>query len=782
MRRTIILTTILLLLGSTWAWAQTAVGSWRLHMAYHNATECAVVNSKVYVVSDGSLYSYSPEDEFVECYDKTNLLSEQGIRHIAVDEQTHTLVIVYANANIDLVHPDGSVTNITDYANKTTLDPTVNDLRITGGKAYLATNFGLTMLNVERAEFESTYMLGKMTHSCIEINGTIYAATAEGVYSGNTEENLLDAGNWKRLSTEVYTGLSHFDGVLIGHKAKESVYRINPTDGTATLFRKGPLNFMHSANGKLIVGNQTNVFIYNTLSSFTQLALDGTVTFLTADGDTYWTCNGADGLNGHRYDKESKSVVREVTSIIPNSPIRNHCQYLSFINDDRLLVAGGCLNYFGSTFFDGTLMMYEQGTWSSFQEEGIAEQTGVHYKNMTSIVQDPTDENHHYASSFGQGIYEFRDMKFVRQYTHKEKPGLDNVVASPLESAIPASYEYTRISRLQYDKQGNLWITNADGGANVKSPLKLMKPDGTFVSLYYKELEKLHTVTEILFDKNGWIWVVSMQGSGATGLFCIDNKGTIENTADDRIRAFGETFIDQDGQSTTINCIYDIAEDLNGNLWVLTDQGPYVLYNTEKTFGDNYHFTKIKVPRNDGTNYADYLLNGVYTTCITIDDANRKWIGTLNNGLYLIASDGLETIHHFTKDNSPLPSNVIEALAIHSPSGELYIGTDKGLVSYTTDATRGENQYIEEKVYAYPNPVTPDYEGLITIVGLKTNSLVKITNTAGRLVAEGTSLGGSFTWNGKTPSGQRVSTGIYYVLGSDEEGNEGIVTKILFVR
>jgi hypothetical protein len=214
----------------------------------------------------------------------------------------------------------------------------------------------------------------------------------------------------------------------------------------------------------------------------------------------------------------------------------------------------------------------------------------------------------------------------------------------------------------------------------------------------------------------------------------------------------------------------------------MTDKGPYVLYNTEEVFKDDYHFTKIKVPRNDGTNYADYLLDGAYTTCIEIDAANRKWIGTLSNGIYLISADGLEEIHHFTKDNSPLPSNVIESLALHHKSGELFVGTDKGLVSYMSDAIRPEESYEEEKVYAYPNPVTPDYDGLITVVGLKANSHVKIINTAGRLVAEGTSLGGSFTWNGRTPQGQRVATGVYYVLGSDELGNEGIVTKVLFIK
>ncbi len=777
MKRTILLTLTLLLSAMMCLQAQTAMGSWRSHLAYHNATQCVAVGDKVYVVSDGSLYSYTSGDDFVECYDKTNLLSDQGIRYIAVDEQTNSLVIVYNNANIDLIHPDGGVTNIADFANESTLDPSVNGVYLAEGKAYLATNFGATILDIAREEFENTYILGKKTYSCVELGNIIYAATEEGIYQGNTHLNLLDATNWTKLSNQVYAQLTPFNEHLMALKSKESVYSINLSDGSATLFRKGPWHFMSSTGNQFLIGNHINVLIYENLQgSPLQLSFDGTVNCIVVDGNTYWTTNGTKGLNCHQYDEQTQKMTQTVSQIIPNSPIRNYCQYLSFADDNRLLIAGGCLNYFGTTFYDGTLMMYEDGTWYSFEENGIADRTAGHYKNMTSIVQDPKDPNHHYASSYGQGIYEFRDLKFVKQYTDKEKPGFNDVVASPLESASPSSYEYTRISRLQYDKSGNLWITNS----RAESPLKLLKPDGTFVNLYYKELEKIKTPTEVLFDSHGRVWVISMQGPAS--LYCIDMNSTLENTSDDLIKKFDEKFIDQDGGSVEVYYINDISEDHNGNLWVMTDKGPYVLYNTEEVFSDDYHFTKIKVPRNDGTNYADYLLDGAYTTCLEVDAANRKWIGTLNNGLYLIDPDGLEEVHHFTKDDSPLLSNCIESLALHHSSGELFIGTDKGLMSYTTDATRAEETYDKEKVYAYPNPVTPDYTGLITIVGLKANSHVKIINTAGRLIVEGTSLGGSFTWDGRTPQKQRVATGIYYVLGSDEEGNEGIVTKVLFIK
>ncbi len=783
MKRLTLTFVVLLLLQSLNFCVWAAPGTWRSYLSYHNATKCVVVGDKVYVASNGSLYYYLPEDESITSCDKTNLLSDQGIRHMAVCEKSNTLVIIYENANIDLIRPDGSVVNITDYLNAFTLDPMVKDLRLVEGKAYLSTNFGATVLNLEREEFGDTYMLGKVTNSCVEQNGYVYAATQEGLYRGDKQNNLLDAANWELYVSDVYAQLEAFDGQLLALKSNDGIYIINPdsvspVDGTLMpiLLRKGTFNFMHRTDGKFVVGNKTYVYLYATLSGSSSYTFDGTVTDFVANGDTYWTTNGAKGLNGYRYNKKTQKREELALEILPDSPIRNYCQYLSVVDGGRLLVAGGCLNYLGTTFYDGTLMMYEDGAWNSFEEDGIAKRTAGHYKNMTSIVQDPKDPSHHYASSFGQGIYEFRDMKFVRQYTHMAKEGLSEVIASPLESVVPTSYTYTRISRLQYDKQGNLWITNA----HAESPLKIMKPNGEFISLYYEELDKLPTVTETLFDGNGYLWVVSLREPSQ--LFCIDTNGTLENTEDDRVKAFSEKFVDQDGGSVLVYSINDIAEDSNGDLWVMTDKGPYVLYHTENAFNEDFCFTKIKVPRNDGTNYADYLLDGAYTTCVEVDAANRKWIGTLNNGLYLIDGNDFKTVYSFTTANSPLPSNSIESLALDHSTGELYIGTSRGLVSYMSDATNGAETYIEENVYAYPNPVASYYDGLITVVGLKANSHVKVLNTAGRLVAEGTSLGGSFTWDGRTPQGQRVATGIYYVLGTDEEGREGIVTKVLFTK
>ena len=216
-------------------------------------------------------------------------------------------------------------------------------------------------------------------------------------------------------------------------------------------------------------------------------------------------------------------------------------------------------------------------------------------------------------------------------------------------------------------------------------------------------------------------------------------------------------------------------------MWIGTDKGLFVIDDAEEFF-KNGIFKQIKIAREDGTGLADYLMNGIYIKALDIDAANRKWVGTLDNGVFLISADGLETIHHFTTENSPLPSNYIESIAINHNTGEVFIGTDKGIASYKSNATRPEEKLEKGIIHAYPNPVKSNYNGNISIVGLTNECNVKIVDGSGYIVNEGTSLGGMYTWNGRNHKGEKVSSGVYHVLLYDKDGKEGEVTKIIITR
>ena len=748
--------------------AQIGVGEWRSHYAYHDAIRCELMDGHIFVLSDGSLYSYTPGDAYVEILDKSTCMSDKGIQYMVKCADENILCIVYEDANIDLLMPDNKICNLPDFAESTNYDPTINDVTITGSTAYLATTFGIVTLNLTKKEFGGTYPVKQNVLSAASDGHTILAATDKGIFQGSLDENLLDPSTWHQMNTNQFNKVFYVDGKYVAWSRGYGMCTFTE-DFRLQRFTSEKFTTVYTADGRLIACKDHQLYVWTTIpDSPTIYTTDGDVLCAAFDGNNLWTAEGTNGLRGYRIG-DGTTLTLTTSSIIPNSPIRNHCDYLHFTDDNTLLVAGGCLDYLGTTRYEGTVEMFKDNNWTIFQESGIEEATGLTlgYNNVTSVVQDPTDATHHYASAYGGGIYEFRNGRYVSNL---------NSSNSTLETAIEGLSHFTRISRLKYDKQGNLWITNS----HAISPLKILTREGKLIDLYYDELREQPTVTDILFDSNGLTWVIVMRSDA--GLFCINDGGTPYDVNDDRTRFLSPRFTDQDGNATTIDYIYDIAEDQQGDIWVLTNQGPYVMRAPFDFFSDNFHFTKIKVPRNDGSGYADYLLDGVYTTCIAIDAANRKWIGTLSNGLYLLSADGYETIHHFTAADSPLPSDNIKDIAICGTTGEVFVGTDCGLVSYRSDATTAADEYNKNAVYAFPNPVTPDYNGVITIVGLKASSSVKIISTGGSTMTAGTSLGGSFTWDGRTPDGQRAPTGVYFVLATDEEGRDGIVTKILFVH
>ena len=242
------------------------------------------------------------------------------------------------------------------------------------------------------------------------------------------------------------------------------------------------------------------------------------------------------------------------------------------------------------------------------------------------------------------------------------------------------------------------------------------------------------------------------------------------------------TFVNQDGQTVDnlwyVRCI---ARDKMRNLWVGTNVGPLVL-SPEEAQKANPIFEQIKIPRNDGTTLADYLLSGVDITNIVIDNANRKWMATQSNGLYLVSSDNQRQLAHYTAENSPLLSNAIESLAFDNTTGTLYIGTAAGLCSVQSEAFLSADALQKDRVYAYPNPVEPGYTGPINIVGLMDDSDVKITTVDGRLVKQGRSNGALFSWDGTNQHGQRVASGIYLVEVATPDGAKGVVCRVAIVN
>ncbi len=744
---------------------------WTIYAAYHDASKCVSVGSKIYVLSDGGLYSYDYEDMDVVTYDKSGVLSDNGIFDISYCSEEKTLVIVYNNGNIDLLYDDGSVYNMTDFKNKTAGDKTINDIYVNGKNMYMSTNYGLLIVDIAERIFSKTYTLDYGINSVAVDGNFIYAATDNGVYKGNTADNLQDKSKWSVITKNAIDEFIDFNGKLYS-LTSSGVFSIDKSTFAMTNISKFSAKYWSICNDMLLLSDASSLYSVGTDGKMTLLDGKG---IRTADyaGNTYWCACGTDGLKGMSL-KDGK-FTENVSSVIPDSPMRNYSYFLRMTPENRLLVAGGSFNYNGQSF-PGTLMKYENQSWTCFDEETPIATVGKSlYVNVTDIAQDPNDSEHHFAGSASDGIFEFKDYKMVNHYDYRN---------SPLQSILPSSSRpnaYVWITGLEYDKDGNLWMLNNQTDTIVR----ILKNDGKWAALYYSEIKDIPTLDQVLLDNRGWAWINCRRTTNNpvnyAGVFCVDTKGTLENTADDS-RKFITRFSNQDGVAYSPDLFNCIAEDLDGNIWFGTDKGPFVTYSPEDVFDNGFYFTQVKIPRNDGTNLADYLLSDVNITCITIDGGNRKWMGTSGNGVYLLSSDGIEMIEHFTTENSPLISDNIESIAIDGSTGEVFFGTDAGLVSYLGTATDPAGSLSDDNIKVYPNPVRPEYTGRIYITGLMRDTDVKIVSASGYLVNSGTSVGGEYTWDGKNKGGKRVASGVYYVLAADAEGNSGAVAKILVIR
>ena len=756
---------ILLLVAIT---GYSSIDGWTLYPSYQNATYCQIAGERVYILASGSLYSYNKSDNEVYLYDKINTLSDIDITDISYSKEIKALVIVYSNANIDILYDDESVYNITDFKNKPLPNKKINNIGIQGTTAYLSTEFGVVELDLENLEFKNTFETGLNTTCTYLFKNRLYTATRSGLYYCETSKNMLDKNNWKKGHDNAMKALAELDGKLYCLASDGKLLEIIPeTDKLKMVDNSDSYSYMYKDGDCFIAVSASRIVKIDANGTSKICDIKEKYDFILKDKDSYWCCKGYDGVVESSVTDNSIIATRQ--PLLPDSPVRNYCEFMNFTNDGKLLVAGGNINYFGlrENDHEGTLMEYDGYRWKSLITDSVRTATGLECKNICSIDEDLTEPGHYFASSFGYGIFEFRNGKFIKHYDFEN---------SPLESAVPNNKAYTRISTVKFDKEGNLWCINT---TNVADIVKVLKKNGEWVSMNYKDIEYKETMVTPYIDSRGWLWVTSLQGE--PGIFCAKLNGTPFDTSDDNSKMWLHKFTNQDGTSYDIYQVYALTEDQNGKIWVGTNTGLFVIDNPQ-TFFNEGKFKQIKVPRNDGTGLADYLLSGTYIKTINVDGANRKWVGTNDNGLYLISADGLETIHHFTTENSPLPSNTIESVAINGNNGEVFIGTSNGLASYMSDATEPEDRLDAGNIHAYPNPVRAGYSGNISITGLTYDCNVKIVDAAGLLINEGTSNGGIYSWNGRNQRGEKVPGGVYYVLTYDSNGNEGASTKILITR
>lgn len=473
----------------------------------------------------------------------------------------------------------------------------------------------------------------------------------------------------------------------------------------------------------------------------------------------WWTRNDAGLLACYTLATDGTRTYK-TEGVLPEGPASNHF-YRLYMHGGKLYSVAGFWAQENNAGYPGEVHVWNGLNWSEF-EQPTSQMIGHDYIDLLCMDFDPKKEGHVMVGAKG-GVYEFQDGKFIKHY------GRQNSV---LESGVNSD-NYTIVSTLKYTDNGDLWVLNS----MVDNPIwKIEHGSGNWVNYPHPEMSTpaKYNLVSLLQSRNNKniMWFANN--------YYMENRLYAYDFVNDKLVGHGPNFTNEDGTVITPVMVYALAEDLDGNVWIASSNGPFYISSADAIAG-NDAFIQHKVPRNDGTNLADYLLSDVKTRCIAVDGANRKWMGT-ENGVFLISSDCNTLLQHFTTENSPLPSNTVYDICIDNNSNIVYFATERGLCSYASDATQPSEEMTKDNVYAYPNPVTPEYTGKITIVGLSFNADVKIVTSNGVLVNQGRSTGGSYQWDGRDLKGKRVASGVYMVQAATETGDKGVVCRIAVVN
>lgn len=746
-------------------WIYGNMHQWNIHSAFADINAIAVTRDKVFALSNHSLFAVDKQSEEMVYYNRLTGLNGAVISTIGYNPTLNLLLVCYENGHLDIINSHDEVYNIPDlYLKQTTYSKIVNSIYMHEHTAYLAMDFGIIELDMKRREIKDTYIIGQdakevnVKHITI-MGNRIYAVSPQLLYSASLSDPLSDYAYWQTQALPTGKEVSAFcaydellymvrDSVLCSYRDSKwqkhtTSYKVNglcPTDQHLFILPK----------------NQAGVAIAETDLSL-QMTDMGMITDIVQDGSSYWWASVTDEL--------VRGADRQ--AFRPDGPINNIAYRMRTFGDRLYVVPGGRWATQNKT--PGEIMFYENGTWVNISNDVINQACGFKVYDLMNVAQDPNDKDHYFVTSYGAGLLEMQSDEVVNLYTP------DN---STLISAVPKyPKEYTRTDGAMYDEQGNLWILNAVGTKSIN----IFTPDKQWFSFglaYQSDTIPLYTPGEIMVDRRNTQWKWIPQCRYNTGLLLLQDNGTPINPKDDKVTYHNEWY-DQNGKPVIPEFIYSMAQDHDNTIWVGTNAGLFLIPATID-FTTSNRCERVIIGRNDGTKLGDYLLDNEQINHIVVDGANRKWIATATSGVFLLSSNGEETIEHFTTENSPLSSNNVLSIAILESTGEVFFGTSQGLVSYMSDAIEPAKNFSD--IYAYPNPVHPNYHGVVTIRGLMANTEVRIVDASGNLVTTIQGNGGEAVWDMTNAQGSRVASGIYTALCNTQDGAAHSTVKIMVMN
>lgn len=756
--------------------AQIGTGEWRLHIPAKRANDVVKTSNKVFTAFANGVSEYDITSSELSTWDVVTGLSDITVSCLGQSSVNGAVFVGYENGNIDRILND-KVTNI----------PAIKLAEIQGSKKivkivehngflYFATGFGIVKIDPVKSEVRDTYYPSNGNTSIVDVsfrNDTIFALTDKLMYFGDINNIALpDPAQWTvdpRVpnlgAVNSYKEIEQADGEMyLLFKGDvfggDSVYRITETNLESVISEVFPMEIrgIDMVNNELAVNYFGGTYIYDDFYAAQYIIANypfgnPEINKIIYEGGEYWIADNDFGL----VHINSNSIE----NIAFSGPPRGDFYGLDW-SRGKLIVTCGAASGNISTFKNSGVYTFEDEEWKLINEANTPVWEPGRIWDYLAVAIDPNDKE-----KFAIGSWSFTPVTIFDQ-----SAGTTDTLTPYNSSLMPTTLGFgsSLITGLEYDVQGNLWILN--GGTN--EPLKVYTKEGDWQVFDLGSEAKSKFSQRLIIDNEGNKWMGFLDG----GLYGYNDNGTPTDLGDDEMIRLN---IGTNTGALPSNTVTAIAVDRDNEIWIGTDNGFAVLYNAENAFGASngeYNAQRIKV---EFEGNVEYVLGNTAIRDIEVDGANRKWMATENAGIVLLSPDGLEIIEQHTMTNSPLISNNIIELQLDHNTGELFIVTDKGLISYRTDATAGKSRDYTD-VTVFPNPVRPEFDGMITMQGIQYDSDVKITDAAGNLVYKTTSNGGTAVWDGKTLNGDPVSTGVYLIWTAPNEGRGRKVGKIVVVR
>ncbi|MFN0047591.1 MAG: T9SS type A sorting domain-containing protein [Cytophagales bacterium] len=759
MIRTIFFTALCYLLQNSVAGqdGNIPLNSWRYHTSFYNAKVIAQAENKIYCGTEGGLFYFDKTDNTINKFSKLDGLNDLEVNALYYHKPTKSLIIGYKTGNIDIVR-ESAIYNLPFIVNagNITGSKKINAISSYQNTALVACDFGVILLNLSKLEIQESWLniaengSALVANDIATVGDSVFVASNKGLYCTSFDKrNLMDFNNWgkttivngmpsiavAKLTTndaKLTVGIDFF-GVFTKSGSWKNIFR---TNGLVKTLSNAGSNTWLFTNGKLgnITSVDTNTIQINEISQVNALLIDEN------ESNTIWLADGNNGLV--KYNLQTQSTNK----IVPNGLLNNFIFNTKAINE--------YVFHFSGAFDQATTPKFRSPNYSYFYKgEWYANTKPSEFglQDFGTVGLNTKNGNFYFASSWN-GLVEKNNDNFTAYN--------ENSTTCPVHAEYGA-----RVLDIFYDeKADNLWFANV--APNAKPSIQKFK-DGNCTGYNFPASSALYP-GQILADNSGNIWVRLLGRVPNNDGILVFNESKMDNaTPIHQYLKKGEGI-----GNLGDNVAKCMAKDRNGDIWVGTNNGVSVFYNPGSLANGRINDATSPIYENRP------LLFEQIATCIEIDGGNRKWIGT-NRGIYLFNAEGNNVIHYFNKENSPLISNNIVSVSINQISGEVFIGTDVGIVSFREPATLGNESGGEVEIF--PNPLKTNFTGTVGFSGLATDATVKITDINGRLLYETKANGGTAQWNARDYNGKKIEPGVYVVLTSKSDGSSPSVGKLFVI-